>query len=67
MPRGKVMGGSSSINAMIYMRGSRYDYDTWETKYDLKNWNYDTVMPWFYRSGRCLDETKDKEYHNSLG
>src|SRR6187401_1714393 len=45
-PRGKVIGGSSSINAMIYMRGQAADYDHWR-QLGLKGWGWDDVLPIF--------------------
>ncbi|MGA1206204.1 MAG: choline dehydrogenase [Gammaproteobacteria bacterium] len=45
-PRGRVLGGSSSINGMIYMRGQRQDYDNW----GLPEWSWDAVLPYFRRS-----------------
>src|SRR3954466_12900900 len=45
-PRGKVIGGSSSINAMIYMRGQAADYDHWR-QLGLKGWGWDDVLPVF--------------------
>jgi len=47
--RGKVLGGSSSINAMIYMRGQRSDYDHWASL-GLRGWGWDDVLPVFKRS-----------------
>lgn len=47
-PRGKVIGGSSAINAMIYMRGQAADYDGWRQR-DLPGWGWDDVLPYFLR------------------
>lgn len=49
VPRGKVLGGSSSINAMIYARGHPMDYDSWRQA-GLEGWGYDQVLPYFKRS-----------------
>ena len=47
-PRGKVIGGSSAINAMIYMRGQAADYDHWR-QLGLAGWGWDDVLPYFRR------------------
>ncbi len=49
LPRGKVLGGSGSINAMIYLRGNRADYDGWAAG-GATGWSYDEVLPYFKRS-----------------
>jgi choline dehydrogenase len=49
-PRGKVLGGSSSINAMIYIRGSRHDYDSWRDDYGCEGWGYTDLLPYFLRA-----------------
>jgi choline dehydrogenase len=49
LPRGKVVGGSGSINAMIYVRGNRADYDEWAAG-GAEGWSYDEVLPYFRRS-----------------
>jgi choline dehydrogenase len=46
VPRGKVLGGSSSINAMIYIRGNRLDYDGW----GIDGWGWDDLLPYFLRA-----------------
>ena len=48
-PRGKVLGGSSSINAMIYARGHAQDYDSWAAQ-DNPGWSFADVLPYFKRS-----------------
>ncbi len=49
LPRGKVLGGSSSINAMIYIRGNRADWDDWAAE-GCTGWSYDEVLPYFKRA-----------------
>jgi choline dehydrogenase len=49
-PRGKVLGGSSSINGMIYMRGQRGDYDRWAELTGDDSWRWDQVLPLFKKS-----------------
>ena len=49
-PRGRTLGGSSSINAMIYIRGNRYDYDTWRDDYGCEGWGYTELLPYFLRA-----------------
>lgn len=63
-PRGKVLGGSSSINAMVYIRGQREDYDAWKA---LGNpgWGWDDVLPYFKMS-ECNARGGD-EYHGERG
>ena len=46
LPRGKVLGGSSSINAMVYIRGNPRDYDEW----GVSGWSWDDLLPYFLRS-----------------
>ena len=64
LPRGKVLGGSSSMNAMIYIRGSRADYDGWAAG-GAKGWSYDEVLPYFIRAE--ANERGEDQFHGHLG
>lgn len=63
-PRGKVLGGSSSINAMIYTRGHRADYDHWAAQGN-PGWAYDDVLPYFKRAEH--NERGTDAYHGANG
>lgn len=63
-PRGKVLGGSSSINAMIYIRGHKADYDEW-ARLGNKNWSYKDVLPYFKKSEHR--EAGGDEFHGQDG
>jgi len=64
-PRGKVLGGSSSINGMMYMRGHREDYDGW-ARDGLHGWSYEDVLPYFRRSENN-PERSDDPFHGTDG
>ena len=49
-PRGKVIGGSSSINGMVYIRGHALDYDGWAAQHDLPDWTYSHCLPYFQKA-----------------
>src|SRR6516164_3669736 len=49
IPRGKTLGGSSSINGMVYVRGNPLDYNTW-SQFGNRGWSYDAVLPYFKKS-----------------
>jgi choline dehydrogenase len=49
-PRMKALGGCSSMNAMIYIRGNCADYDTWRDRYGATGWGYDDVLPYFRKA-----------------
>lgn len=57
-PRGKVVGGSSSINAMVYIRGQAEDYDLWQTMGN-PGWGWDDVLPYFKKSETNSDGGND--------
>jgi len=63
-PRGKVLGGSSAINAMIYMRGQARDYDGWR-QMGMTGWGWDDVLPFFLRHEDHQDG--DGTFHRSGG
>jgi len=50
VPRGKMLGGSSSMNAMLYVRGHRDDYDGWRDEHGCDGWGWNDVLPYFIRS-----------------
>ncbi len=62
-PRGKVIGGSSAINAMIYMRGQKADYDNWRQQ-GLSGWGWDDVKPFFLKH---QDHMSGGEHHGQGG
>ncbi|XP_073974045.1 L-sorbose 1-dehydrogenase-like isoform X1 [Rhodnius prolixus] len=66
-PRGRGMGGCSTINGMMYVRGNPRDFDEWE-EMDNPGWNYNSVLPYFLRSeNTTIKELIDSPYHSTTG
>ncbi len=63
-PRGKVIGGSSTLNGMVYIRGVPSDYDTW-AQMGLKGWSWDEVLPFFRKSEG--HEDRHDSHHGTAG
>lgn len=64
LPRGRMLGGSSSINAMVYIRGHRADYDEWAAQ-GATGWSYHDVLPYFRKSE--TNERGEDQFHGALG
>ncbi|GAA2075434.1 GMC family oxidoreductase N-terminal domain-containing protein [Aeromicrobium halocynthiae] len=64
-PRMKALGGCSSMNAMIYIRGNRADYDEWRDGYGATGWGYDDVLPYFKRAEG--NTRLDNSFHGTDG
>ena len=65
MPRGKVLGGSSSINGLIFSRGQKMDFDVWAQKGN-RGWSYDDVLPYFCRY-ESHENSEDKNLRGQSG
>ena len=64
LPRGHMLGGSSSMNAMIYIRGHRSDYDEWAAS-GVSGWSYSDVLPYFVKSE--ANERGQDQFHGAFG
>ena len=63
-PRGKTLGGSSSINAMLYVRGHKWDYDHW-SELGNNGWSYDEILPYFKKAEH--NEVHQNDFHGQDG
>ncbi|XP_034242717.1 glucose dehydrogenase [FAD, quinone]-like [Thrips palmi] len=65
----QVLGGGSTINAVMYVRGSSVDYDDWATMVGDPSWNYENVLPYFKRAEKNMDASiaADTKYHSTSG
>ena len=75
MPRGRILGGTSSINGMLYVRGQKQDFDEWQAAGN-PGWSYDAVRPYFIKSENSQEllqaaaengQKIDAQYHGQLG
>lgn len=70
IPRGRVVGGSHNLNYVVYSRGNRRDFDSWEQVYGAKGWNFTSVLPYFLRSENNSDPNivnANPTYHSTKG
>lgn len=65
--QGKGLGGTSSINAMLYTRGNSLDYDRWADEEELRSWCYDHVLPYFKKSEDVYLDHFDNKFHSKGG
>ncbi|MEV6394559.1 choline dehydrogenase [Streptomyces sp. NPDC051907] len=65
--RGKVLGGSSSINGMIFQRGNPMDYERWGRDPGMERWDYAHCLPYFNRMENCLAADPDDEFRGRSG
>jgi choline dehydrogenase len=65
--RGKVLGGSSSVNGMIFQRGNPLDYERWAAEAGLESWDYAHCLPYFKRMETCLAAAADDPFRGHDG
>ena len=65
--RGKILGGSSSINGMIFQRGNPLDYERWAADPGMETWDHAHCLPYFRRMETCLAAAADDPFHGHAG
>lgn len=66
-PRGRILGGTSSVNFMIFIRGNRRDFDSWAERGNT-GWSYNDVLPYFLKmENAVLNGVNHSPYHNTSG
>ena len=65
--RGKVLGGSSSVNGMIFQRGNPLDYERWARDEGMESWHYANCLPYFKRMENCLAAAPDDPFRGHDG
>ena len=65
--RGKVLGGSSSVNGMIFQRGNPLDYERWASGEGMETWDYQHCLPYFKRMENCLAAAPDDPFRGHDG
>jgi len=66
-PRGKALGGSSTINGVVYARGNKKDYDSWQEQGN-DGWSFEDVLPYFKKSeDNRIEELTNSKYHSTGG
>ncbi|XP_045480485.1 glucose dehydrogenase [FAD, quinone]-like [Harmonia axyridis] len=65
-PRGRTIGGSSTINALMYIRGNRADYNNWMVQGN-PGWSYESLLPYFKKSEHFEIEKGDMDFHSARG
>ncbi len=65
--RGKILGGSSSINGMIFQRGNPLDYERWASAPGMQSWDYSHCLPYFKRLETCVAAADGDEWRGKAG
>ncbi|KAH7949780.1 hypothetical protein HPB49_015340 [Dermacentor silvarum] len=66
MTQGKILGGSSVLNSMSFVRGNRKDYDAWQDEYGAQGWSYEDVLP-FFKDIETYYIGNPGQYHGTSG
>lgn len=67
LPRGKMVGGTTGLNGMQYVRGAQKSYDQWRDVHNCSGWGFEDVLPYFKKSEKNTHNWNDPEYHSQCG
>ena len=62
-PRGKMLGGCSSLNYLFYVRGDPRDFNYWQEQFGLEGWGYEDILPYFLRAENYQEKYINRQSH----
>ena len=62
-PRGKMLGGCSSLNYLFYVRGDPRDFNYWQEQFGLEGWGYEDILPYFLRAENYQEKYNNRQSH----